>query len=313
MNIIANMQTVARRIGEFAGESQTATLLVTYRCLRAVFLRAHTCRTPFHARVNAAIPAAIHMLWMYCRKVEAVTQMLRASNTAQLLRELRTRERRDVTIHALTFDAADAVRHRLSSLVAAPLGSHAQTAHVTRGARPGHQHEVSCWMKWQHQFGNHITLGRACHSTTCATPACAAIHTRTTRTEVGPSHTTHFAGLPSECWHAVLEFLVGAPSDAARFVDLSRAHRHMAQHHPLNPVMLHAYLRAHDVSGSVALHQLSSTVQTYATEVMLARQMATPGMDVAHAIYAQMLALAGPVDGHVVHANQPISCQLGRY
>jgi hypothetical protein len=25
-----------------------------------------------------------------------------------------------------------------------------------------------------------------------------------------------------------------------------------------------------------------------------------------------MLALAGPVDGHIVHANQSISCQLGR-
>ena len=289
------MCTVTSTIELFLEDDVTrhSVPIVVNRCTRALFMRSHTPTSSFLECMNTPVPVSTYIMWLLQRKMQALVRRMRNANyTLCLLHQLQTYEDREVSIHNLGFSASDVVRCHVASLLSSPLPPHADVSDVLLRTPASRGMEVSSWMEWQHKYSNHVTFGRTCYSTQCSqTMVCNGVRSRQCTHTKSPSPSCFFAGLPSDCWLRVLDLLVVTPEDVVPLIDVSRAHRTMVQHHPLNTVVLHAYLRERHCPKDVQLRSISSTYQMFAAEVMHARWMDT-GTDEVHELYTQMKQLA---------------------
>lgn len=230
------MSAIAR-IQSFLGADQwDITLILAMRAFRALFLRSYAPGTSFAHRMSMDVPIPVHVVWMAVHKMQTLARSLsRPAWSDQALRQLIRAERRDVGIRRVTLEASAQVQHRLLKL----------------GQVPWEQSsELSAWRAWQHRNTNTQLMGKAAP----AQPTTSA-------------SVRHLQGnLPLVCWNHILDYLVATPSSAACLIDVSRGHRSLVRHHPMNKVFLHAYLQAAPVESNLV--QLSSTYQLYATEVV---------------------------------------------
>lgn len=218
----------------------TIAALVCRRLFRALFLVDYAPSASFHERINMPIPPAVHVMWLYVRKVRHWAHMYATpSYSTAALDRLRRAEHREVTVRRLAMDT--------SYLVEAELRLNGQRANW----RPnwGCHSEASAWVTWLHRnvstFSDVVPV---------------------TQKTASPRRIVALQGnLPDVCWQHIIDYLVAVPANLCSLVDVSRGHRNLISRHKLNKVILLAYLQ--QAANDTTLINLCTTYQMYVAEI----------------------------------------------